>query len=219
MIEKWKAILKRKHKLGALFMDFSKGFDTLDNSLLLERCKIKNDFSSWRQITTDVPQNSIVGCLLFNIFINDIFLFVETSKFCNYADDNALFSFGKNFDEVTGKLPNDFLILDIRFFNNSLVLNSGKCHFMTLGTPNSIPNFKCKNITIKNRVSEKLLGVITEHLNAVCKKANLKLHALNCISRFLFPEQNLLIISAYIKSPFNIAGCFGCSAPGGLCIK
>ena len=81
---------------------------------------------------------------------------------------------------------------------------------MTLGTPNTLPNFKCKNITIKNSASEKLLGVIidnkldfTEHLNTVCKKANLKLHALNRISRFLSPEQHVLIINAYIKSLFN----------------
>ena len=88
--------------------------------------------------------------------------------------------------------------------------NSDKCHFMALGTPNTLPTFKCKNITIKNSVSEELLGVIinnklyfTEHLNTVCKKANLKLYALNKISRFLSPEQHVLIINAYIKSLFN----------------
>ena len=81
---------------------------------------------------------------------------------------------------------------------------------MALGTPNTLPNFKCKNITIKNSASEKLLGVIidnklnaTEHLNTVCQKANLKLHALNRIYRFLSPEKHVLIINAYIKSLFN----------------
>ena len=82
---------------------------------------------------------------------------------------------------------------------------------MILGTPNTLPNFKCKNITIKNSASEKLLGVIidnkidfTEYLNAVCKKANPKLHALNRISRVLSPEQqHVLIINACIKSLFN----------------
>ena len=90
--------------------------------------------------------------------------------------------------QVTRKLQNHFLILDEWFFNNFLVLNSVRCHFMTLGTPNNLPNFKCKNITTKNSASEKLLRVIidnkldfTEHLNTVCKKANLKLHALNRI--------------------------------------
>ena len=93
---------------------------------------------------------------------------------------------------------------------SSTILNSVRCHFMTLGTPNNLPNFKCKNITTKSSASEKLLRVIidnkldfTEHLNTVCKKANLKLHAVNRISRFLSPEQHVLIINAYIKSLFN----------------
>ena len=54
-------------------------------------------------------------------------------------------------------------------------MNSDKFHFMTLGKPNTLHNFKCKNITIKNSASEKLLGVIidkkldfTEHRNTVC---------------------------------------------------
>ena len=157
----------------------------------IQRCKIENHFSNWRKIKTGVPQGSILGPLLFNIFINDIF------------DDNTLFALGKTFDEVTRKIQNDFLILDEWFFNNFLVLSSDKCHFMTLGTPNTLPNFKCKNITIKNSASEELVIIdnkldFTEHLNTVCKKANLKLHALNRISRFLSPEQHVLIINAYI---------------------
>ena len=161
MSEKWKTISNKKLRVGALFMDLSKAFDTLDHSLLLaklsaycfdnnslsfvrsyltnriQRCKIENHFSNWREITTGVPQGSILRPLLFNIFINDIFLLVESSNICNYADDNTLFAFGKTFDEVTRKLQNDFLILDEWFFNNFLVLNSDKCHFMTLGTSNA----------------------------------------------------------------------------------
>ena len=232
MIEKWKTILKN----SALFMDLSRAFSALFHSLLLAKlskygfdnnslsfarsyltnrfqsCKTENHFSNWRQITTGVPQGSILGPLLFNIFINDIFLVAESSNVsvCNYADDNTLFAFGKTFDEVTRKFQNDFLMLDEWFFNNFLVLNPDKCHFMTPGKPYTLPNFKCNNITIKNSDSEKLLGVIidikldcTEHLTTVCKKANLKLRALNRISRSLSPEQYVLIINAYIKSLFN----------------
>ena len=176
-------------------------------------------------MATGVPQGSILGPLLLNIFINDILLFLESSSVCNYADDNTLFAFDKTFDEVTSKLKNNFLILDEWFFNNFLVLNSDKCHFMTLGTPNTLPNFKCKNIIIKNSASEKLLGVIidnkldfTEHSNTVCKNTNPKLYALNRISRSLSPEQLVLIINAYIKSLFNYCPLV-CSATGGLCIK
>ena len=108
-------------------------------------------------------------------FTNDIFLFVESSNVCNYTDDNTLYEFGKTFYEVNRKLQNDFLILDEWFLDKFLVLNSDKCQFLTIGTPNNLTKFKCKNITIKNSTSEKLLGVIinnkldfTEHLKAVC---------------------------------------------------
>ena len=186
MIEKWKTILNKKLKVGARFMDLPKAFDTLDHSPLLAKsstygfdntllsfarsfltnriqtCKIENHFSNWREITTVVPQGSIFGPLLLNIFINEIFLFTESSNICNYTDDNTLFAFGNTFDKGTRKLQNDFLILGKWFFNNFLVLNFDKCHFMTIRTPNTLPSFKCKSITIKNSASEKLLGVIIE---------------------------------------------------------
>ena len=139
-------------------MDLSEVFDTLDHSLLLAKLNaysfdnnslgfVRSYFTNRIQrckITTGVPQGSILGPLLFNIFINDIFLLVASSNVCNYADDNTLFAFGKTFDQVTSKLQNDFLILDEWFFNNFLALNSDKCHFMTLETPNTLPSFKCK---------------------------------------------------------------------------
>ena len=88
---------------------------------------------------------------------------------------------GKVLTKLSKNFLNDFLILEKWFFNNFLVLNSDKCHFVTLWTPNTLANFKFENIKIKNSVSEKLLGVIidnkldfTEHLDTVCKNANLK---------------------------------------------
>ena len=79
--------------------------------------------------------------------------------------------------------------------------------FLQMSFYDSWNKFKCKNITIKIGASEKRLVDneldFTEHLNTVSKKVNLKLHALNRISRFLSPEQHVPIINAYIKSLFN----------------
>ena len=106
-----------------------------------KRWKIENYFSNWYEITTDAPQCFILGPLLFNVLIYYIFLFVESLNDCNYADDKTLFVSGKTFDEVIRKLKNDSVIFGEWFFNNFLVLNSDKCHFMTLGTTNNLTNF------------------------------------------------------------------------------
>ena len=107
-----------------------------------------------------MPEDCTLGPLLFNIFISDIFLYIESSSISNYADDNILFIFCKNFDEVVRKLQNNFLILDKLFLNNFLVLNPEKYHFMTLETLNVLTNFKGSNVAIKRSVSEKLFDII-----------------------------------------------------------
>ena len=58
--------------------------------------KIKSPYSDWYDIVRLVPQGSFLGLLLFNSFINDLFLFIERTSICNFADDNTIHSCQNN---------------------------------------------------------------------------------------------------------------------------
>ena len=57
-----------------------------------QRVKIGSSYSTWNEIKRGVLQWSILGPLLFNAFINDIFMFIEKAEICNFADDNAIYN-------------------------------------------------------------------------------------------------------------------------------
>ena len=83
-------------------------------------------YSSWEAILSGVPQGSILGPLLFNIFICDLFLILKTTYFTGYADDNTPFVVRdiKALEEIGENLVN-------WFSNNEMKLNTDKCHLRT----------------------------------------------------------------------------------------
>ena len=91
-----------------------------------QRTKIGLSFSSWCHINTGAPQGSILGSLLFNIFINDLFFSIQKSEVRNFADDNTLFCGNKNLDLVFINLNNDLSNVMDWFKIKSLRANPGK---------------------------------------------------------------------------------------------
>ena len=128
LIEKWKKSVDNGGAFGALLTDLSKAFDCLPHELLIakldaygfdksslkllhsypsnrkQRLKINDTYSSWSEILFGVPQGSILGPLLFNIFICDIFYFLEGFDIANHADDSTPYCAGKSAESVVNNL-------------------------------------------------------------------------------------------------------------------
>ena len=138
---------------------------SLINSYLLgrrQRTKIGTALSKWANIILGVPQGSILGPLLFNIYINDIFFFTEETNITNYADENTPYVCDKSVELVIDRLEKDSLILCQWFKHNYLKCNEDKCHLLL---SNKSPDL-CVNVgkeTIYNATQVKLLGITLDN--------------------------------------------------------
>ena len=86
-----------------------------------------------------VPQGSILGPLLFNVFINDLFLFIERTNICNFADDNTIYSCQNDLKTILKDLRYDMVNLLRWFKENSMKANPKKFQFMILGETSRQP--------------------------------------------------------------------------------
>ena len=146
MLETWRNALDRKCKAGAILTDLSKAFDCLNHKLLLsemdaygfdrsallfiqsylhdrkQRTRVNDSYSSWLELLFGVPQGSILGPLLFNIFINDMFYFIKDTNVAHYADDNTLYSVQDNIEHLLSILENETNIVLDWFRKNEMKL-------------------------------------------------------------------------------------------------
>ena len=233
MLEKWRSTLDMRGFSGVLLTDLSKAFDSLSHDLLLaklnaygfsynaiklihdylvnrhQRVRINSKYSSWSEILNGVPQGSILGPLLFNIYLSDLFLFTEDSDIANYADDNSPYACKMDVKSVISKIEEDSKTLLNWVKNNGMKANPNKFHLM-LSHPDENISVNVDSYQIKNSKSEKLLGItidnklsFNEHVSGLCMKASQKLHALARVANYMNTDKLRLIMKAFINAQFG----------------
>ena len=236
IIEDWKASLDKNHYVAAILMDLSKAFDCLPHNLLVlklkhygldnksvslidsylsqrKQCvKVGDAHSSFQETLKGVPQGSILGPVLFNIFINDIFEFMTESNLYNYADDNTLSYSSTSHENLVKVLENDSLSLIKWFHENKMQANPEKFQAMSLGKKTHDLNisFKFNDVNIKCEDEVVLLGVTLDfnlnfnsHISSMCRKASRQLNVMKRIGHNLNKLCKITMYQSFILSNFN----------------
>ena len=233
LIERWKKGLDNKGHAGAILMDLSKAFDCLPPQLLIaklkayglsrdscaliwsylstrkQRVKLSGVTSGWQFLIKGVPQGSILGPVLFNVFLNDLYLFVKNVDLHNYADDNTLSVVKPNIQEVVASLTREAEVAVDWFHFNMMEANPNKFQAIVLKNKEQVL-FNIKGNGIKSEENVKLLGVDIDtnldfcyYVNKLCRKTGAQLKVLQRLSRYLDTESKLIIVRCFILSHFK----------------
>ena len=229
MLEKWKRAVDNGKVFGILLTDLSKAFDCFSYELLLaklhaygfsisalrlinsylantkQRTKINSSYSSWEEILFGVPQGSILGPPIFNIFLCDMFFVPSQTDFASFADDNTPYVEANNIEEVIAVLENDSIQLFKWFSDNQMKANKDKSHLVI--SNNEKVSMKIDNIGLEKNSYEKLLGIIIdsklnfrEHLEGILKKPSRKVNVLSRITPYMNLTKRKLLMNLFFTS-------------------
>ena len=232
MIEKMKKARDNKQVSSAILTDLSKAFDCVHHDLLIaklnaykverkslnfineylsdrwQKTKVGSSYSDALKVEYGVPQGSILGPLLFNIYICDFFFDQYNAEFASYADDTTPFNCRQTFDESLNDISITLEKMLKWFDNNYLKSNTSKCHLFL--SPYENKSLDINGTKIESSNTEKLLGVTIDsnfsfksHTEKICRKANQKLHALSRVGKFMDQSKKRILMKTFVMSNFN----------------
>jgi hypothetical protein len=229
--------------IGMVLLDLQKAFDTVDHTILLMKLEslglgqdilrwfrsylserqqlvdVSGTFSEPCKITCGVPQGSILGPLLFLIYVNDMPAVVK-NKLLLYADDSAILVSGKSRASIEKDLTEDLEMVNNWLVDNKLSLHLGKTESIIFGSKQKLKSNRCLDITcngqvIKSTSSVKYLGATLDQsltgesmASSIIKKANSRLKFLYRKQAYLTEHTKRLLVSSIIQCHFDYACSF-----------
>ena len=237
MIDSWLEAIDNGKMVGLVLVDFKKAFDLVDHKILLrklemygiknetlqwftsylterrQQVKVNNSNSSFKPVSCGVPQGSILGPLLFLIFINDLPLCINNVFIDLYADDTTLYFIHTSQEIIEQNLQAALNELQLWCKSNGMMLNSAKTKVMFVTTNQKrhrLDNDKLKLFYNDEELqaidNDKILGVFVDnnltwsgHVKHVTKKITSNIWLLSKIKAFLSKEHRVQFYKSYIQ--------------------